>query len=99
MGRPEKPGGAIAGDGCFRMNMNEIVPAVPGNHLCRRSEQIMFWEMVPVADFTYDQDGRIPYNDAKGWDFCEDSRHKGAKAIRVTKMEEVEFALKEALVF
>ena len=98
MGRPEKTVVNIAGDGCFRMNMNEIATAVRcgkplvqivlNNHVLGMVRQ---WQ-------TLFYDHRYSYtvlNDAV--DFVKISEGMGAKAIRVTKMEEVEPALKEAL--
>ena len=88
----------IAGDGCFRMNMNEIATAVRcgkplvqiilNNHVLGmvRQWQTLFYEQ------RYSQ---TILND--GVDFVKVSEAMGAKAIRVTKMEEVEPALKMAL--
>lgn len=98
MGRPDKTVVNIAGDGCFRMNMNEIATAVRcGNPLVQivlnnhvlgmvRQWQTLFY------DHRY---SHTVLNDAV--DFVKISEGMGAKAIRVTKMEEVEPALKEAL--
>lgn len=98
MGRPEKTVVNIAGDGCFRMNMNEIATAVRcGNPLV----QIVFnnhvlgmvrqWQSL-FYDHRY---SATVLNDAV--DFVKVSEAMGAKAIRVTKMDEVEPALREAL--
>ena len=88
----------IGGDGCFRMNMNEIATAVRcgkplvqiilNNHVLGmvRQWQTLFYEQ------RYSQ---TILND--GVDFVKVSEAMGAKAIRVTKMEEVEPALKMAL--
>ena len=98
MGRPDQTVINIAGDGCFRMNMNEIATAVRcGNPLVQivlnnhvlgmvRQWQTLFY------DHRY---SHTVLNDAV--DFVKISEGMGAKAIRVTKMEEVEPALKEAL--
>lgn len=98
MGCPDKTVVNIAGDGCFRMNMNEIATAVRcgkplvqiilNNHVLGmvRQWQTLFYEQ------RYSQ---TILND--GVDFVKVSEAMGAKAIRVTKMEEVESALKMAL--
>lgn len=98
MGRPEKIVVNIAGDGCFRMNMNEIATAVRcgkplvqivlNNHVLGMVRQ---WQTL-FYDHRY---SHTVLNDAV--DFVKISEGMGAKAIRVTKMEEVESALKEAL--
>ena len=98
MGRPEKTVVNIAGDGCFRMNMNEIATAVRcgkplvqivlNNHVLGMVRQ---WQTL-FYDHRY---SHTVLNDAV--DFVKISEVMGAKAIRVTKMEEVEPALKEAL--
>jgi acetolactate synthase-1/2/3 large subunit len=97
MGCPDKTVVNIAGDGCFRMNMNEIATAVRcgkplvqiilNNHVLGmvRQWQTLFYEQ------RYSQ---TILND--GVDFVKVSEAMGAKAIRVTKME-VEPALKMAL--
>ena len=98
MGRPEKTVVNIAGDGCFRMNMNEIATAVRcGNPLVQivlnnhvlgmvRQWQSLFYEK---------RYSNTILND--GVDFVKLAEAMGAKAIRVTTREEVEPALKEAL--
>lgn len=97
-GRPNKTVINIAGDGCFRMNMNEIATSVrTGRHLI----QIIFnnhvlgmvrqWQTL-FYDHRY---SHTILND--GVDFVKVSEAMGAKAIRVTKMEEVEPALRAAL--
>lgn len=98
MGNPDKTVVNIAGDGCFRMNMNEIATAVRcgrplvqivlNNHVLGmvRQWQSLFYE------HRYSQ---TILNDAV--DFVKLSEAMGAKAIRVTKAEEVEPALREAL--
>ena len=98
IGRPEKTVVNIAGDGCFRMNMNEIATAVRcgkplvqivlNNHVLGMVRQ---WQTL-FYDHRY---SHTVLNDAV--DFVKISEGMGAKAIRVTKMEEVEPALKEAL--
>ncbi|WP_274422621.1 biosynthetic-type acetolactate synthase large subunit [Blautia sp. XA-2221] len=98
MGRPEKTVVNIAGDGCFRMNMNEIATAVRcgkplvqivlNNHVLGMVRQ---WQTL-FYDHRY---SHTVLNDAV--DFVKIAEGMGAKAVRVTKMEEVEPALREAL--
>ena len=98
MGRPEKTVVNIAGDGCFRMNMNEIATAVRcgkplvqivlNNHVLGMVRQ---WQTL-FYDHRY---SHTVLNDAV--DLGKISEGMGARAIRVIKMEEVESALKEAL--
>ena len=96
--RPDKTVVNIAGDGCFRMNMNEIATAtrynipiiqmVFNNHVLGMVRQ---WQ-----NLFYGQ--RYSYttlNDCV--DFVKLAEAMGAKAYRVTKKEEVEPVLKEAI--
>lgn len=97
-GRPDKTVVNIAGDGCFRMNMNEIATAVRcGNQLIQivlnnhvlgmvRQWQTLFY------DHRY---SHTILND--NVDFVKLAEAMGAQGIRVTKKEEVEPALKKAL--
>lgn len=99
MARKDKLVFNIAGDGCFRMNMNEIATAVRcgrplieivlNNHVLGMVRQ---WQTL-FYDHRY---SHTILNDAV--DFVKLAEAMGAKAIRITKMEEVEPALKEALV-
>ncbi|MDO4601466.1 MAG: biosynthetic-type acetolactate synthase large subunit [Eubacteriales bacterium] len=98
MGRPDKTVVNIAGDGCFRMNMNEIATSVRcGNQLIEivlnnhvlgmvRQWQTLFY------DHRY---SHTILND--NVDFVKLAEAMGAEGIRVTKKEEVEPALKKAL--
>ena len=98
MGRPDKKVINIAGDGCFRMNMNEIATAVRcgkplvqivlNNHVLGmvRQWQTLFYEKRYSHTILNDK-----------VDFVKVSEAMGAQAIRVTKMEEVEPALRKAL--
>ena len=98
MGRPDKTVVNIAGDGCFRMNMNEIATAVRchkqllqivmNNHVLGMVRQ---WQTL----FYGKRYSSTVLDDAV--DFVKLSEALGAKAIRVTKMEDVEPALKMAL--
>ena len=88
----------IAGDGCFRMNMNEIATAtrynipiiqlVFNNHVLGmvRQWQTLFYEK---------RYSNTTLNDSV--DFVKLAEAMGAKAYRITKMEEVEKVLKEAI--
>ena len=98
MGRPDKIVVNIGGDGCFRMNMNEIATAVR----CRKSliqivmnnhvlGMVRQWQTL----FYGHRYSHTVLDDAV--DFVKIAEGMGAKAIRITKMEEVEPVLKEAL--
>ncbi len=95
---PDKIVCNIAGDGCFRMNMNEmatatrsnipIIEIVFNNHVLGMVRQ---WQ-----DLFYGQ--RYSYttlNDSV--DFVKLAEAMGAKAYRITKKEEVEPVLREAI--
>lgn len=98
MGRPDKICINIAGDGCFRMNMNElatasryqipIIEVVINNHVLGmvRQWQTLFYEK------RYSQ---TVLND--GVDFCAVAKGLGCEAIRVTRKEEVADAIKKAI--
>lgn len=98
IGRPDKKVINIAGDGCFRMNMNEIATAVRcgnpmvqiilNNHVLGmvRQWQTLFYEKHYSATVLDD-----------AVDFVKVSEAMGAEAMRITRMEEVEPALKHAL--
>ena len=98
MGRPDKTVVNIAGDGCFRMNMNELATAarcgrqliqiVMNNHVLGMVRQ---WQTL-FYDHRY---SHTVLDDAV--DFVKISEGMGAKAFRVTKMEEVEPAIRKAL--
>ena len=97
-GRPDKTVVNIAGDGCFRMNMNEIATAarykvpiiqvVLNNHVLGmvRQWQTLFYGERYSATVLHDK-----------VDFCKVAEGLGCKAIRVTKKEEVMPALQEAV--
>lgn len=88
----------VAGDGCFRMNMNEIATAtrynipiiqlVINNHVLGMVRQ---WQTL----FYGKRYSNTTLNDAV--DFVKLAEAMGAKAYRITKMEEVESVLKEAI--
>ena len=98
VGRPEKTVINIAGDGCFRMNMNEIATAVRynipiiqvvvNNHVLGmvRQWQTLFYEK---------RYSNTILNDAV--DFVKLAEAMGATGIRVTKKSEMVPALKKAL--
>lgn len=98
VGNPDKTVVNIAGDGCFRMNMNEIATAtrygipiiqiILNNHVLGMVRQ---WQSL-FYDQRYSQ---TTLND--GVDFVKVAEAMGAKAYRVTKIEEVETVLKEAI--
>ncbi len=88
----------IAGDGCFRMNMNELATAsrynipiieiVIDNRVLGmvRQWQTLYYEKRYSATVLEDK-----------VDFCKVAEGLGCKAIRVTKPEEIEGALREAI--
>ena len=88
----------IAGDGCFRMNMNEIATAtrynipiiqvVINNHVLGMVRQ---WQTL----FYGKRYSNTTLNDSV--DFVKISEGMGAKAYRVTTLDEFEAALKEAI--
>ncbi len=98
VGKPDMPVFNIAGDGCFRMNMNEIATAsrynipvidiVINNHVLGmvRQWQTLFYGGRYSATVLQDK-----------VDFVKTAEALGAKGIRVTKKEEVEPAIREAM--
>lgn len=98
VGMPEKRVFNIAGDGCFRMNMNEIATAtrynipiiqvVLNNHVLGmvRQWQTLFYEKRYSQTVLEDK-----------VDFVKVAEAMGAKAYRITKREEVETVLQEVL--
>ncbi|HIZ23095.1 MAG TPA: biosynthetic-type acetolactate synthase large subunit [Candidatus Blautia faecigallinarum] len=98
MGRPDKTVVNIAGDGCFRMNMNEIATAVRcgkpliqivlNNHVLGMVRQ---WQTL----FYGQRYSQTVLNDKV--DFVKIAEGMGAEAMRITKIEEVEPALRHAL--
>lgn len=98
MGRRDKTVINIAGDGCFRMNMNEIATAtrynipiievVVNNHVLGmvRQWQSLFYGQRYSATVLDDQ-----------VDFVKLAEAMGAKAYRVTTCEEFEAAIKDAI--
>jgi acetolactate synthase-1/2/3 large subunit len=100
LAKPEKTVINIAGDGCFRMNMNElataarynipIIEVVINNHVLGmvRQWQTLFYGGRYSATVLNDQA-----------DFVKVAEGLGCKGIRVTKKEEVEPALREAIAY
>lgn len=98
MGRPDKICVNIAGDGCFRMNMNELATAsrynipiiqiVINNHVLGMVRQ---WQTL-FYDHRYSQ---TVLNDKV--DFCMVAKGLGCEAIRVTTKEEVAPAIEKAI--
>jgi acetolactate synthase-1/2/3 large subunit len=98
VGMPDKTVINIAGDGCFRMNMNEIATAtrynIPiieiifNNHVLGmvRQWQTLFYEK---------RYSNTNLNDKV--DFVKLAQAMGAKAYRITNKEEVEDVLREAI--
>ncbi|MBD5480779.1 MAG: biosynthetic-type acetolactate synthase large subunit [Lachnospiraceae bacterium] len=98
VGQPDKICINIAGDGCFRMNMNElatasrynipIIQVIINNHVLGMVRQ---WQTL-FYDHRYSQ---TVLNDKV--DFCKVSEGLGCTAIRVTKKEEFAPALEKAI--
>lgn len=98
MGRPDKICINIAGDGCFRMNMNElatasryhipIIEVVINNHVLGmvRQWQTLFYEKRYSQTVLDD-----------GVDFCTVAKGLGCEAICVTRKEEVADAIRQAI--
>ena len=98
MGQPDKICINIAGDGCFRMNMNElatasrynipIIQVVINNHVLGMVRQ---WQTL----FYGKRYSQTVLDD--GVDFCKVAEGLGCEAILVTKKEEVAPALERAI--
>ncbi len=98
MGRPDKICINIAGDGCFRMNMNElatasrynipIIQVVINNHVLGMVRQ---WQTL----FYGQRYSQTILDD--GVDFCKVAEGLGCEAILVTKKEEVGPAIEKAV--
>ncbi len=98
VGMPDKTVVNIAGDGCFRMNMNELATAtrydipiiemVFNNHVLGmvRQWQTLFYEQRYSNTNLSDK-----------VDFVKVAQALGAKAYRITKKEEVESVIREAI--
>ncbi len=97
-GRPDKVCINIAGDGCFRMNMNElatasrynipIIEVIIDNHVLGMVRQ---WQNL----FYGKRYSQTVLEDKV--DYCKVAEGLGCKAIKVTTKEEADAALKEAL--
>lgn len=97
-GKPEQYVFNIAGDGCFRMNLNElatasrynvpIIEVILNNHVLGmvRQWQTLFYGKRYSATVLEDK-----------VDFCKTAEGLGCKAIKVTKKEEVVPAIQEAM--
>ena len=98
LGQPDKLCINIAGDGCFRMNMNElatasrynipIIQVVINNHVLGMVRQ---WQTL----FYGKRYSQTVLNDRV--DFCKVAEGLGCTAIRVTTREEVEPAIEKAI--
>ena len=98
LGQPDRLCINIAGDGCFRMNMNElatasrynipIIQVVINNHVLGMVRQ---WQTL----FYGKRYSQTVLNDSV--DFCKVAEGLGCGAIRVTRKEEVEPAVREAI--
>ncbi|MBP3476688.1 MAG: biosynthetic-type acetolactate synthase large subunit [Lachnospiraceae bacterium] len=98
MGQPDKICINIAGDGCFRMNMNElatasrynipIIQVVINNHVLGMVRQ---WQTL----FYGQRYSQTVLNDSV--DFCKVAEGLGCEAIRITRNEEVAPAIEKAI--
>lgn len=95
---PEKTVVNIAGDGCFRMNMNELATAVryqiPVVEIVMNNSvlgMVRQWQTL----FYGKRYSNTVLND--GVDFVKLAQAMGAEAFRITKCEEVEEVLKKAI--
>lgn len=98
VGKPDKICINIAGDGCFRMNMNElatasrynipIIQVVINNHVLGMVRQ---WQTL----FYGKRYSQTVLNDKV--DFCKVAEALGCEAIRVTRKEEVQPAIERAI--
>ncbi len=98
VGNPDKVCINIAGDGCFRMNMNEmatasrynlpIIEVVINNHVLGMVRQ---WQTL----FYQQHYSQTIFEDKV--DYCKVAEGLGCEAIRITKKSEVAPALKKAL--
>jgi len=98
MGCPDKPVFNIAGDGCFRMNMNEVATAarynIPIIEVIMNNQvlgMVRQWQTL----FYGKRYSHTVLNDAV--DFVKVSEAMGAKAYRVTSKEELRPVLEEAM--
>ncbi len=98
MGNKDKVVINIAGDGCFRMNMNEIATAtrynIPVIEVVVNNQvlgMVRQWQTL----FYGKRYSNTTLNDQV--DFVKVAEGLGAKAYRITKLEEVEPVLKEAI--
>ncbi|MDE7324864.1 MAG: biosynthetic-type acetolactate synthase large subunit [Lachnospiraceae bacterium] len=96
--RPEKTVINVAGDGCFRMNMNELATAVryqiPVVEIIMNNSvlgMVRQWQTL----FYGKRYSNTVLND--GVDFVKLAQAMGAEAFRITKCEEVEEVLKKAI--
>jgi acetolactate synthase-1/2/3 large subunit len=98
VGRKDKTVINIAGDGCFRMNMNElataarynipIIAVIFNNHVLGMVRQ---WQ-----DLFYGQRYSATVLD-DSMDYCKIAEAMGIKAYRITKPEEIEGTFREAI--
>ena len=98
VGNPDKTVVNIAGDGCFRMNMNEIATAsrskTPVIEIIFNNQvlgMVRQWQTL----FYGQRYSQTVLDD--GIDYVKLSEAMGARAYRITKKEEVEPVLKEAI--
>lgn len=97
-GKPESTVVNISGDGCFRMNMNELATAArSGHHLIEIVMNNHVLGMVHQWQDLFYEDRYSQTILRDQVDYVKLAEAMGCKGIRVTKQEEVEPALKAAL--
>ncbi len=98
VGQPDKTVVNVAGDGCFRMNMNELATASRYNiHVIEIVINNQVLGMVRQWQNLYYNQHYSNTILTDKVDYCKVAEGLGCMAIRVTKRDEVEPALKKAL--
>ncbi|WP_029321465.1 biosynthetic-type acetolactate synthase large subunit [Butyrivibrio sp. AE3004] len=98
VGMPDKTVVNIAGDGCFRMNMNELATASRYNiHVIEIVINNQVLGMVRQWQNLYYNQHYSNTILSDKVDYCKVAEALGCKAIRVNKKDDVESALKKAL--
>ncbi len=98
MGRPDKIVVNVAGDGCFRMNMNELATAsrynIPIIEIVINNQVLGMVRQWQTLFYDKHYSNTVLTDKV---DYCKVAEGLGCLAIRVTKKEEVEPALKKAI--
>ncbi|MBE5844194.1 MAG: biosynthetic-type acetolactate synthase large subunit [Butyrivibrio sp.] len=98
MGRPDKIVVNVAGDGCFRMNMNELATAsrynIPIIEIVINNQVLGMVRQWQTLFYDKHYSNTVLKDKV---DYCKVAEGLGCMAIRVTKKDEVEPALKKAI--